>query len=37
MVGGVGGKVKSSVKQQVMSLGKERAIVQDAESFEKRS
>ena len=35
VVDGVGGKVKSSVRRQVMSFGKDRAIVQDAESFAK--
>ena len=32
-VDGVGGKVKSSVHKKVMSLGKDREIVQDSESF----
>ena len=33
VVDGVGGRVKSSVHAKVMSLGKKREIVQDAESF----
>ena len=33
VVDGVGGKVKSSVHKKVMSIGKEKIIVQDAESF----
>ena len=35
VVDGVGGKVKSSVHKKVMSLGKDRPIVQDSESFAK--
>ena len=35
VVDGVGGKIKSSVHKKVMSLGKDRAIVQDSESFAK--
>ena len=35
VVDGVGSKVKSSVHRKVMSLGKNRAIVQDSESFAK--
>ena len=33
VVDGVGGKVRSSVHKKVMSFGKEKIIVQDAESF----
>lgn len=33
VVDGVGGKIKSSVHKKVMSLGKDRPIVQDSESF----
>ena len=33
VVDGVGGRIKASVHEKVMSLGKERIIVQDAESF----
>ena len=33
MVGGVGGKVKSNIHAKVMSLGRDRIIVQDAMSF----
>ena len=33
MVGGVGGKVKSNIHAKVMSLGRDRIIVQDAKSF----
>ena len=35
IVDGVGGKLKSSVHKKVMSLGKDRPIVQDSESFAK--
>ena len=35
VVVGVGGKVKSTVYKKVMSLGKDRPIVQDSESFAK--